>query len=72
MKIITSEYNEILQNPNVPVRLKEELANTSVKEGWSFIGTDFSGQENVNLAEMLYPYDGGRLADIIASGDKDK
>ena len=41
-------------------------------EGWSFVGTDFSGQENVNLAEMLYPYDNGRLADIIASGDKDK
>ena len=41
-------------------------------EGWSFIGTDFSGQENVNLAEMLYPYDKGRLAEIIASGDKDK
>ena len=40
-------------------------------EDWSFIGTDFSGQENVNLAEMLYPYDNGRLADIIASGDKD-
>lgn len=41
-------------------------------EGWSFIGTDFSGQENVNLAEMLYPYDEGRLDKIISSGDKDK
>ena len=41
-------------------------------KGWSFVGTDFSGQENVNLAEMLYPYDGGRLDKIIASGDKDK
>jgi len=40
-------------------------------QGWSFVGTDFSGQENVNLAEMLYPYDNGRLADIIASGSKD-
>lgn len=40
-------------------------------EGWSFVGTDFSGQENVNLAEMLYPYDGGRLDRIIASGNKD-
>lgn len=44
----------------------------SAPAGWSFIGTDFSGQENVNLAEMLYPYDGGRLDRIIASGDKDK
>ncbi len=41
-------------------------------KGWSFVGTDFSGQENVNLAEMLYPYDGGRLDRIIASGDKDQ
>ena len=40
-------------------------------KGWSFIGTDFSGQENVNLAEMLYKYDGGRLDRIIASGSKD-
>ena len=40
-------------------------------EGWSFVGTDFSGQENVNLAEMLYDYDDGRLDKIIASGDKD-
>ena len=41
-------------------------------KGWSFVGTDFSGQENVNLAEMLYPYDNGRLDKIIASGDKSK
>ena len=41
-------------------------------KGWSFVGTDFSGQENVNLAEMLYPYDNGRLDRIIASGSKDK
>jgi len=41
-------------------------------KGWSFIGTDFSGQENVNLAEMLYPYDNGRLDKIISSGDKSK
>ena len=40
--------------------------------GWSFVGTDFSGQENVNLAEMLYKYDDGRLDKIIASGSKDK
>ena len=39
--------------------------------GWSFIGTDFAGQENINLAEMLYPYDNGRLDKIISSGDKD-
>jgi hypothetical protein len=44
----------------------------SAPEGWSFIGTDFGGQENVNLAEMLYKYDGGRLNEIIASGDKGK
>jgi len=43
----------------------------SAPPGWAFIGTDFAGQENVNLAEMLYPYDGGRLANIIAKGDKD-
>lgn len=39
-------------------------------KGWSFIGTDFSGQENVNLAEMLHPYDNGRLDNIILSGSK--
>lgn len=33
--------------------------------------TDFSGQENVNLAEALYPFDGGRLDTINSSGDKD-
>ena len=40
--------------------------------GFCWYLTDFSGQENVNLAEMLFPYDNGRLYDIIASGDKDK
>ena len=40
--------------------------------GWSFMGTYFAVQENVNLAEMLYDYDNGRLDGIIASGDKDK
>lgn len=44
----------------------------SAPKGWSFVGTDFSGQENVNLAEMLYPYDNGRLDEIISAGDKDK
>jgi len=33
---------------------------------------DFAGQENVNLAEALYEFDGGRLDHIINSGDKDK
>ena len=33
---------------------------------------DFAGQENVNLAEALYPFDNGRLNEIIISGDKDK
>lgn len=33
---------------------------------------DFAGQENVNLAEALYPFDNGRLDSIICNGDKDK
>ena len=33
---------------------------------------DFSGQENVNLAEALFPFDNGRLNTINTSGDKDK
>lgn len=33
---------------------------------------DFSGQELVNLAEWLYPYDDGELYQIIMEGDKDK
>lgn len=71
MRLFQSEYRKLLANPNIPIELKQKLTNTSWKEGWSFIGTDFSGQENVNLAEMLYKYDGGRLDKIIASGDKD-
>jgi len=39
-------------------------------KGWSFLGSDFDGQENVVLAELLLPYDGGRLRDIIVAGDK--
>jgi len=41
-------------------------------KGWSFLGSDFDGQENVVLAELLLPYDKGRLRDIIVSGDKAK
>lgn len=33
---------------------------------------DFSGQELVNLSEWLYPYDNGKLYQIIMEGDKDK
>jgi len=40
-------------------------------EGWTFVGTDFSGAENVVLSELLYPYDNGNLDKIINEGDKD-
>jgi len=44
----------------------------SAPKGWTFLGSDFDGQENVILAELLLPYDNGRLRDIIVSGDKSK
>jgi len=44
----------------------------SAPEGWSFLGSDFDGQENVILSELLYPFDNGRLDKIITSGDKSK
>lgn len=43
----------------------------SAPEDWTFLGADFSQQELVNLAELLYPYDGGRYFDIVYNGDKD-
>lgn len=42
----------------------------SAPEGWAFIGTDFDGQENINMAELLFPFDGGKLYDIITNGKK--
>lgn len=43
----------------------------SAPEGWTFLGADFDGQENLNMAELLYPYDGGKLYDIITNGKKE-
>jgi len=39
-------------------------------DDWVFMGTDFDGQENINLAESLFPFDGGALWDIIQHGSK--
>ena len=41
-------------------------------KGFTFVGTDFSGAENVVLSEGLYTYGEGELDKIINDGDKDK
>ena len=71
MKLTAYEYNNLMQNEKVPDDLKRELASTALIENWLFVGTDFSGQENVVLSNLLYPYDNGRLDDIINKGSKD-
>lgn len=40
--------------------------------GICWVLADFAQQELVNLAELLYPYDGGKYFDIVANGDKKK
>lgn len=69
---VTGRFTSSNVNMNQIPAQKEFRELFDAPEGWTFVGTDFSGQENVNLAEMLYPYDNGRLADIIAKGSKDE
>jgi len=69
---VTGRFTSSKINLNqIPAQAEFRELFTAPK-GWTFIGTDFSGQENINLAEMLYSYDNGRLDKIIASGDKEK
>ena len=42
MKITEKEYKAMLENPQVPGQLKEQLRSQSTIERWSFVGTDFS------------------------------
>ena len=69
---VTGRFTSSKINLNQIPAQKEFRELFSAPQGWTFIGTDFSGQENVNLAEMLYKYDNGRLDEIIAQGSKDK
>jgi len=39
--------------------------------GIYWVLTDFSGQENVNLAHYLKPIDNGNLENVIENGSKD-
>ena len=72
MKSITKqEYDQLLSNDLVPASLKKKLINNTKEVPWVFVGTDFSGQENVNLSELLIPYDNGNLDNVINNGSKD-
>lgn len=44
MRLTSTQYNDILKNPQVPEALKARVRKEVVLENWSFIGTDFSGQ----------------------------
>jgi hypothetical protein len=70
MKLTETQYKTFLSNPSIPTTLKQEL-KSSIKELWTFVGTDFSGAENVVLSELLYPYDNGNLDRIINEGRKE-
>lgn len=68
---ITGRFTSSNVNLNQIPAQPEFRSLFTAPEGWTFVGTDFDGQENVNLAEALFPFDNGRLNDIIVSGDKD-
>jgi len=72
LKLNKYQYDSLMANKMLADNLKNELASTSIIEDWSFVGTDFSGQENVVLSNLLYPYDDGRLDRIINEGSKDE
>jgi len=69
---VTGRFTSSNVNLNQIPAVKEfrELFDVPDEKEWNFIGTDFDGQENVNLAELLFPFDNGRLNNIIVSGDK--
>lgn len=70
--VITKDlYDYILNSELVPDNLKNSIASTATEEQWVFIGSDFSGQENVNLSHYLHPIDNGRLDRIINEGSKE-
>ena len=69
---VTGRFTSSSVNLNQIPAQKEFRSLFAVPEGWTFIGTDFDGQENVNLAEALYQFDNGRLDKIISSGEKDE
>jgi DNA polymerase I-like protein with 3'-5' exonuclease and polymerase domains len=68
---VTGRFTSSSVNLNQIPAAKEFRELFTAPEGWTFVGTDFGGQENVNLAEALYEFDGGRLNEINTSGDKD-
>jgi len=68
---VTGRFTSSSVNLNQIPAAKEFRQLFTAPEGWTFVGTDFSGQENVNLAEALYEFDKGRLDEINTSGDKD-
>jgi hypothetical protein len=68
---VTGRFTSSSVNLNQIPAAKEFRELFIAPEGWTFVGTDFGGQENVNLAEALWEFDNGRLNDIIISGDKD-
>ena len=65
---ITGRFTSSAINLNQIPGQQEFRELFTAPEGWSFLGSDFDGQENIVLAELLLPYDGGRLRDIIVSG----
>jgi len=69
---VTGRFTSSSVNLNQIPAQKEfrELFSTPSDE-WVFIGTDFGGQENTNLAEALHAFDNGRLDTIIMSGNKE-
>lgn len=69
---VTGRFSSSNVNLNQIPSQKEFRELFSAPDGWKFLGADFSQQELVNLAELLYPYDGGRYYEIVANGDKSK
>ena len=68
---VTGRFTSSSVNLN-QIPAQEEFRSLFVApEGYTFLGSDFAGQENVNLAELLYQYDGGKLYSIITDGDQD-
>lgn len=64
-------YDNVMDSKSMPIHIKEALTKHSESTQWVFIGSDFSGQENVNLSHYLYPIDGGNLDNVINLGTKE-
>ena len=58
-------------NPNMQQVSGDKRARSLFipRKGWSLVGCDLKGLELRMLAHYLYPYDGGKYAEVVVDGD---